>query len=286
MPVKYYSSGMFLRLGFSVAIHTEPEILLVDEILAVGDIAFQLKCMERMREVQARGTTIVVVTHNLHSLDQMAPRTIVLSPRPEGLRRCDRGCARHLPRGDAGRIAQTRSPATTSCRRGTPSSAAPTSTLRLLDSDRCRPRSRSSTGEQMTLRISAEFDRDGRRPAARGSWSRPIGGDGPGVLDPHLPGPRHDASGAYGPGRPLEVDVDLAMRLLAGGYTVSVGVRNAGGDLVLGRDAAADVLRDLGRLGGRRAGRPRSAHPRRRPRLLAAAAASSGSERAEPCASC
>src|SRR5689334_13465022 len=47
-PVKYYSSGMFLRLGFSVAIHADPEVLLVDEILAVGDIAFQLKCLERM----------------------------------------------------------------------------------------------------------------------------------------------------------------------------------------------------------------------------------------------
>ncbi len=104
MPVKYYSSGMFLRLGFSVAIHTDPEILLVDEILAVGDIAFQLKCLERMREVQARGTTIVVVTHNLHSLDQIAPRTVVLQPRPQDVRRRHRGRARHLPRGDAGGV--------------------------------------------------------------------------------------------------------------------------------------------------------------------------------------
>ena len=78
-PVKYYSSGMFLRLAFSVAVHNEPEILVVDEVLAVGDGAFQLKSFERMRLMQERGTTIVIVTHNLQALHQMAPRAILLS---------------------------------------------------------------------------------------------------------------------------------------------------------------------------------------------------------------
>ena len=57
-PVKFYSSGMFMRLGFSVAIHVDPEVLLIDEVLAVGDVAFQLKCFDRMRELSAAGTTI------------------------------------------------------------------------------------------------------------------------------------------------------------------------------------------------------------------------------------
>jgi ABC-type polysaccharide/polyol phosphate transport system ATPase subunit len=77
-PVKFYSSGMFLRLAFAVAIHLEPDVLLVDEVLAVGDLAFQLKCFERMAELQAAGTTIVVVTHNLGMLRRLCDRAIVL----------------------------------------------------------------------------------------------------------------------------------------------------------------------------------------------------------------
>jgi ABC-type polysaccharide/polyol phosphate transport system ATPase subunit len=77
-PVKFYSSGMFLRLAFSVAIHLHPDVLLVDEVLAVGDLAFQLKCFERMQELQHEGTTIVVVTHNLGMLRRMCDRAVVL----------------------------------------------------------------------------------------------------------------------------------------------------------------------------------------------------------------
>jgi ABC-type polysaccharide/polyol phosphate transport system ATPase subunit len=77
-PVKFYSSGMYMRLGFSVAIHVNPQILLLDEVLAVGDIAFQLKCFDRMRELQRRGTTIVMVSHNMHAVRLMCPRVILL----------------------------------------------------------------------------------------------------------------------------------------------------------------------------------------------------------------
>jgi ABC-type polysaccharide/polyol phosphate transport system ATPase subunit len=67
-PVRTYSSGMYMRLGFSVAIHVEPEILLVDEILAVGDEAFQAKCFDWLERFQDKGGTVVVVSHNLGSL--------------------------------------------------------------------------------------------------------------------------------------------------------------------------------------------------------------------------
>jgi ABC-type polysaccharide/polyol phosphate transport system ATPase subunit len=77
-PVKFYSSGMFMRLGFAVAAHTDPQVLLVDEVLAVGDLAFQIKCAERMREIRAAGTTIVMVSHNLQSIRVLCPRAIVL----------------------------------------------------------------------------------------------------------------------------------------------------------------------------------------------------------------
>jgi len=77
-PVKFYSSGMYMRLGFSVAIHVTPQVLLLDEVLAVGDIAFQLKCLDRMREHQRRGTTIVLVSHNMHTIRQVCPRVMLL----------------------------------------------------------------------------------------------------------------------------------------------------------------------------------------------------------------
>jgi ABC-type polysaccharide/polyol phosphate transport system ATPase subunit len=78
-PVKFYSSGMFVRLGFAVAVAAEPDVLLVDEVLAVGDFAFQLKCFERMREIRANGTTIVVVSHNTNVVRGFCDRSIVLS---------------------------------------------------------------------------------------------------------------------------------------------------------------------------------------------------------------
>ncbi|MBV9410876.1 MAG: ABC transporter ATP-binding protein [Acidimicrobiia bacterium] len=77
-PVKFYSSGMQLRLGFAVAVASEPEILLVDEVLAVGDLAFQLKCFKRMGEIIESGATIVVVSHNLPAIRNLCPRTMVL----------------------------------------------------------------------------------------------------------------------------------------------------------------------------------------------------------------
>jgi ABC-type polysaccharide/polyol phosphate transport system ATPase subunit len=77
-PVKFYSSGMFVRLGFAVAVEAGPDILLVDEVLAVGDFAFQLKCYERMQQIRESGTTIVVVSHNLGALANFCDRGVVL----------------------------------------------------------------------------------------------------------------------------------------------------------------------------------------------------------------
>lgn len=76
--VKHYSSGMFLRLAFSVAIHTEVDILLIDEILSVGDEPFQRKCLARIRELHAAGKTLVVVSHDLNMVADLCERAIVL----------------------------------------------------------------------------------------------------------------------------------------------------------------------------------------------------------------
>ena len=76
--VKYYSSGMYLRLAFAVAAHLEPEILLVDEVLAVGDAAFQKKCLGKMRDVSREGRTVLFVSHNMAAVQALCPKAILL----------------------------------------------------------------------------------------------------------------------------------------------------------------------------------------------------------------
>lgn len=77
-PVKRYSSGMYMRLAFSVAAHLEPEILLVDEVLAVGDVAFQRKCLGKMGEVSREGRTVLFVSHNLPAIRQLCTQGLLL----------------------------------------------------------------------------------------------------------------------------------------------------------------------------------------------------------------
>ncbi len=77
-PVKHYSSGMYLRLAFSVAAHLEPEILLVDEVLAVGDAGFQKKCLGKMESVAKEGRTVLFVSHNLGAITQLCGRAVQL----------------------------------------------------------------------------------------------------------------------------------------------------------------------------------------------------------------
>jgi ABC-2 type transport system ATP-binding protein len=77
-PVKFYSSGMFVRLGFAVAINVNPSVLLIDEVLAVGDMAFQMKCFDKMAEIRNSGATVVVVSHNLNAIRRMCDTTLVL----------------------------------------------------------------------------------------------------------------------------------------------------------------------------------------------------------------
>src|SRR5581483_10213756 len=77
-PVKHYSSGMYVRLAFAVAAHLNPEILIVDEVLAVGDIAFQRKCLGKMNEVSRGGRTVLFVSHNMAAVENLCKRGVVL----------------------------------------------------------------------------------------------------------------------------------------------------------------------------------------------------------------
>jgi ABC-2 type transport system ATP-binding protein len=76
--VKFYSSGMYLRLAFSVAVHTDPEVFLIDEILAVGDEPFQRKCIDKIQELAKNGKTLVVVSHDLDLVSRICSRGVVL----------------------------------------------------------------------------------------------------------------------------------------------------------------------------------------------------------------
>ncbi len=78
-PVKRYSSGMYIRLGFSVAVHSDPEILLIDEVLTVGDAAFQEKCLAKMQEFRSRGITIVLVSHSMGLVQDFCERALLIS---------------------------------------------------------------------------------------------------------------------------------------------------------------------------------------------------------------
>jgi ABC-2 type transport system ATP-binding protein len=77
--VKFYSSGMYVRLAFAVAVHTDPDILLVDEVLAVGDEAFQRKCLDKIRSFQSEGRTIIIVSHSLGQITELCDRAVLLN---------------------------------------------------------------------------------------------------------------------------------------------------------------------------------------------------------------
>lgn len=76
--VKFYSSGMYVRLAFAVAVHTDPDILLIDEVLSVGDEAFQKKCLDKIRSFQAEGRTIILVTHDLGVVPELCDRAVLI----------------------------------------------------------------------------------------------------------------------------------------------------------------------------------------------------------------
>ena len=77
-PVKRYSSGMYARLGFAIAAHVDPEVLLVDEVLAVGDYPFQMKCYARMDELRTKGTSLVLVSHNMDAVRRVCGKGLVM----------------------------------------------------------------------------------------------------------------------------------------------------------------------------------------------------------------
>ncbi len=230
-PVKYYSSGMFLRLAFAVAIHTEPEIFVLDEILAVGDLAFQLKCNERMREIQERGTTIVVVTHNLQMLSRLAPRAIVLSHGEmvyDGAVEGALGAYHEVMQSEE---ASWDSRATALLEQGaTPRFSGGASVKVGVRGDHSR---HLRTGDPLVLDVEVTFSQQVEGPLL-GIMVAALGKGA--VFTTHAqPG---EYAGTHGPDRPLSATITMDNRLLDGTYEVTVGVYDGAGTAMIGTSRA------------------------------------------------
>ncbi len=219
VPVKHYSSGMYVRLGFSVAVHTEPEVLLVDEVLAVGDASFQRKCLERIDHMRSAGVTVLLVSHSPENVRATCSRAIWLD---DG-RLIDDGStesvvARYLTHSwdaEEGKL----KPRTESNRRWG-SGEVQITHVRLLDGAG-RERQHFETGEPLTVEMSYHAAKRVERPVFGLAIHRNDG--------THITGPNTRFAGYEIPWIEGEGSVKYAVRslpLLEGHYSVSVAVHN------------------------------------------------------------
>lgn len=216
--VKTYSSGMYLRLAFSVAIHVDPELLLIDEILAVGDIAFQRKCMDRFVQFREQGRTLIIVTHDTGSVRHFCDRAIWLD---HGKIVEDGDPAPVIDRYTESMLAGTIDEATGGIRRGD-------GPLRVVDVDvRAEHGGPIRTGDEVTVRLTWETDEPVRRPVFIVRIANSVGVE--------VTAPANTDSGtlvdvAQGSGT---VDVRFpSFDLLPGGYVIHTEVCGPGRTLV------------------------------------------------------
>lgn len=230
-PVKFYSSGMFLRLALSIALHTYPDVMLVDEVLAVGDVAFQSKCFDRMRELQDGGASLVLVTHNLQLLQSVASRTIIL----------DRGRVVYdgATEESLGRYHEILARGPVAPRRPSaddvddvddvPHEQVATVTTTVLDGDG-HATSQVAAHRPLTVRIHARFRTEVTNPVVGLAFDRP--GLGPLFATANRPGAYR---AVHGPDRDLTAEVTFAdLPLLAGTYAVRSMVQTEGDHLPIG----------------------------------------------------
>lgn len=211
-PVKRYSSGMFARLGFSVAAHLEPDVLLVDEVLSVGDIGFQGRCIRKMQEICAGGTTVIFISHNMSAISLLCRQAMLLAEgqvqftgeTPEAIRRYFALAEESLS------AAHVRGPARVSA-------------VRVLDAQG-NVRSDFCPGERISVEV--EFLAAEDLPdASAGLWLRAT--DGVNVFDTstyRLEGQSHGLRA----GQRLACRFDLALNLGGGTYTLNAQLARYG----------------------------------------------------------
>ncbi|MCZ2849952.1 ABC transporter ATP-binding protein [Modestobacter sp. VKM Ac-2978] len=175
-PVKNYSSGMYMRLGFSVAINVDPDVLLVDEVLAVGDAAFQEKCMEKFVDFRRAGKTVVIVSHAMGSMRTLCDQAAWLDRGSlVEVGRADQIVDRYVDKSHEQEVVVPSSSATSASSDGAAPDGTPVQTrigsgeailtdVTVLDA-RGLPANRFRTGEQATIRISYECSERVERPA-------------------------------------------------------------------------------------------------------------------------
>lgn len=232
--VKYYSSGMFVRLGFAVAVHVDPEILLIDEVLAVGDEAFQKKCLDRVSSMQEEGRTIVFVTHAMQLVHQICDSAVLL----DGGRMRASGDVEQVIREFRAVMARKR----TGLGEEAASREVEIADVDLLD-ENGRPNSMVAPGQSLSVQIELRANRPVEDPVvvvgihnARDEWVFTSDTERLGVQLGPLDGK-------------LRVTFDLkAIPLLEGQYFLTIGVRDRGSDVVYdwhNRRYPFDVVRNV-----------------------------------------
>jgi ABC-type polysaccharide/polyol phosphate transport system ATPase subunit len=213
-PVKFYSSGMFVRLGFAVAVTAEPDVLLIDEVLAVGDLAFQIKCFNRMMEIRDKGTTIVVVSHNLNAIRRMCSRSLVVH---DGGIRYDGPTDQALS--EYHELIGTHDAVDASSLNGHQTNVRPAASFvdfKLLGMDG-QPTSHVDGGEKVTFRASLRFEQRVADPLLNFSIISESG-----VLVYAIP--RTMEGGSFEPGQTATVDVAVRLALSSGSYSARLGM--------------------------------------------------------------
>jgi ABC-type polysaccharide/polyol phosphate transport system ATPase subunit len=213
-PVKKYSSGMQMRLAFAVAAHVEPDVLLVDEVLAVGDMRFQLRCLEKIRQMRSEGTCILLVSHNLHAVCGLCDTAVCLAN------------GRLQDAGDPRKVQETYKRlalAADAGTNGTGTARVDDGPVRILGAQTLdgegQPCETFRTGEPLVVRISFE---------ARERVARPVfgvaiyGEDGTYVYGPNTRFDNWTLPAIEGRGT-VEYRID-ALNLLAGGYRLTIGI--------------------------------------------------------------
>lgn len=214
-PVKNYSSGMYVRLGFSVAINVDPDVLLIDEVLAVGDEEFQRKCMERVSDLREHGKTIVVVTHSMMTVRSLCDEAVWLE---HGVVR-ERGAANEVADAYLGEV-QVDMQAEEAADPGSKWSQLRITDVELLDRQG-RPVARVSTGDAVTFRLHYEASEPVRNPVFSFSVSTP---EGVLVTGPNTKEAQVWVDKVEGEGH-VDMQVDKLL-LLLGNYDVSAECTN------------------------------------------------------------
>jgi ABC-type polysaccharide/polyol phosphate transport system ATPase subunit len=237
-PVKTYSSGMFLRLAFAVAVHADPDVFLVDEVLAVGDMAFQAKCHERLRAIQRQGTTIVVVTHALEVLSRLTTRAILLH----------RG--KMIFDGETEKAISAYQVALQGEQSEASSVAGGQALFSYIDADMVDVTGRSvrhlTNGDKVKVTADVRFHEVVAEPIV---MLHVASADGTQLF--HTFTPQGGYVAEHGPGKPLYVEFGLTARLLTGDYTFRLSAFEPGKEILCeSPQLRFSVTDDRGGIGG------------------------------------